>query len=398
MRSSFFLFAALCAAGLAAPSLASCPANNRYSFAFSSQATATLAYNTTYTYTATSTALGNQNFTLSMAQNGQTSQVAGGQTRPNISNSHNGGGTVNSLVMGGVFGGRTASITGTTNRVVATFTFPVAVRDVTFTLHDIDFANNQFRDWIRVAGIDGANSYTPGITTPWGQVNGSGGTFTNASSSLKLGPNATAPASAIDEAVGVSISNNNSTTGTFTATFAQPVRIVEIRYGNYPYQTGENTTGEQATAISDITYCPMPALTVTKAVTPWNDPVNGTTNPKMIPGGDVRYTITVANSNASNIDSADMGAITDLLASTLTFYNGDVDDGGPLTTNFDFNAGSSGLSFAAANLTYSNNGGTSYAFTPAAGYDAAVNGLRFAPTGTFAANSSYSISFRTRIK
>ena len=58
----------------------------------------------------------------------------------------------------------------------------------------------------------------------------------------------------------------------------------------------------------------------------------------------------------------------------------------------------SGLTFAAANLTYSNNGGTSYVYTPAAGYDTAVNAVRFAPQGTMAANSSFSIQFRVKIK
>ena len=82
----------------------------------------------------------------------------------------------------------------------------------------------------------------------------------------------------------------------------------------------------------------------------------------------------------------------------MSFYNGDIDDAGPLATNFEFVAGSSGLTFAAADLAYSNNGGASYAYAPAAGYDAAVNAIRLSPQGTMAANSSFSVKFRTRIR
>jgi hypothetical protein len=95
-----------------------------------------------------------------------------------------------------------------------------------------------------------------------------------------------------------------------------------------------------------------------------------------------------------------MGTImlTDPLPAATSFYNGDIDDAGPLATNFEFVPGTSGLTFAAANLAYSNNGGSSYAYSPAAGYDAAVNAIRLSAQGTMAANSSFSIRFRTRIK
>jgi len=55
------------------------------------------------------------------------------------------------------------------------------------------------------------------------------------------------------------------------------------------------------------------------------------------------------------------------------------------------------VTLTAANVTYSNNGGTTYTYVPAAGYDPAVNRLRFAPGGTMAANSSFTIKFRARI-
>jgi hypothetical protein len=82
----------------------------------------------------------------------------------------------------------------------------------------------------------------------------------------------------------------------------------------------------------------------------------------------------------------------------VTFLNGDIDSAGPLTNNFEFVPGASGLTFAAGNLSYSNNGGASYAYTPAAGYDPLVTAIRLNPQGVMAANSSFTLRFRARIK
>ena len=44
------------------------------------------------------------------------------------------------------------------------------------------------------------------------------------------------------------------------------------------------------------------------------------------------------------------------------------------------------------------NGGGSYAYSPASGYDAAVNAIRLAPQGTMAPNSTFTIRFRAQVK
>lgn len=375
---------------------AACPAANQYNFLFNNQAAATLSYTGSYTYTATSTALGNQNFTVSFLSNGQSSNVAGGVTMPAINTLINDDNASRFLVVGGIFSGRTTDVSTNTRVVVTTFTFPTAVRDVTVTASDIDFTANQFRDWFMAIGRNGANSYVPGIVTPYGQANNTG-PYTNTSSSLTLGPASTPGTVTASQAVGTGTSPNTDTTGNVTISFPQPVTSIELRYGNYPFTTGENTTGQQAIGFKGVSWCPMPSLSFAKTSTPYSDPQNGTTNPKLIPGGDLLYTLTVTNSNSSPIDMS-TAVLTDPLPAGVTFYNGDIDDSGPLTTNFSFDAGTSGLTFAAANLTYSNNGGTSYAYSPSAGYDASVNALRFSPQGTMAANSSFSIQFRARIK
>ena len=85
------------------------------------------------------------------------------------------------------------------------------------------------------------------------------------------------------------------------------------------------------------------ALTVTKTSVVISDPLNGTTNPKAIPGATIEYCIIV--SNAAGSAAASSVAINDPLPSTVTynstygiFLNGTVTSG---TCNFDGTAGGS---------------------------------------------------------
>lgn len=384
----------LLACAALAPTHAACPAANQYNFSFAAQTAATLSYASSYTYTGVSTALGNQNFTVDWTTDSVASSIVSSQQTPAISNLITDGVAARNLVVGGTFTGRTPNDFAT--RFIATrLTFAVPVRDLTFQLNDIDLStSSQFRDWLRVTGFNGAANYNPALATPHG-TNNSGGPLTNASSSMTLGPTTTPYTITVREGLGVGSSGNNANTGTVTASFVQPVTQVEIRYGNY---VDGGPTGQQGIGLQSITWCPMPAVTMAKSVAPWSDPQNGTTSPKLVPGGDAIYTLTVSNANASSLATAELPAITDVLASTLTYFNGDIDDTGPLTTNFEFLPGSSGVTLAPAGVGYSNNSGASYGYTPSAGYDAAVNALRFAPGGTMAANSSFQIKFRVRIK
>ena len=374
--------------------LADCPSANRYNFSFANQTAATLSYSSSYVYTATSTALGSKNFTVSWTTDGVASAAAGGVNLPAISNLVTDGMAAQNLVIGGVLTGRTSSITGSTRVIVTKFTFATPIRDFTMQLNDVDYAFDAFRDWLHVSGVNGSSTYVPTLSSPAGN-NNSGSASTATGSSVYFGPSANPPASA-SEFGGLSESVNNSTTGTVNLVFPQPVTEVRIRYGNYALQSGETQTLQQAYGVQSISFCPVPQLTVTKSATPAS---SDATSPDRfhIPGADVVYSLTVSNSNSSPVDMGSL-QLTDLLPSTLTFYNGDIDDAGPLTGNFEFTPGSSGLTLAAANLAYSNNGGSSYTYAPAAGYDGSVNGLKFQPQGSMAANSSFTIRIRAKIK
>lgn len=394
------MFLVLLGLPCAAPGLASCPTTNQYSFSFGSATAATLAYGTTYTYTATNGNSQSQTFTMKTTANGLSVSTLNTGTAnvqlPAINNLITDGTVTNNLVIGGTFAARTASIKGTTNLLSTVITFATAIRDFTVQVNDIDYTNNQYRDWLYITGSNGASSYVPTITTPFGS-NNTGGATTATNSTLALGPASTPyTGETANEGIGTANNPNNANGGTVTASFAQPVTSITINYGNYPLQTGETVTGQQAYGIQSISFCPVPSVTMTKTSAPF---ITDTTNPLShnVPGADIIYTLTVTNSNSSPVDASTL-VLTDPLPSTVTFYNGDIDGTGPLTTNYNFSAGSSGLTFSSANLTYSNNGGTSYAYTPATGYDTAVNAIRLAPQGTMAANSSFSLQFRVRIK
>jgi uncharacterized repeat protein (TIGR01451 family) len=392
---------ALCAAGvglfMAGPAHAVCPATNQFNYTFATATAATLNYASTYSYTAINGLGQSQAIGVSFISNGTNSTVVGGQQMPAITTLINDGGTTNrNLVIGAIFAGRTADVAVNTRIVAAVFTFPTPVRDFTVQINDVDFTVNQFRDWLMVTGTNGPLSYVPSLTTPFGQSNATGGTRTNPSSSQALGATTTPVTITSSQSVGTGASGNNANTGTITASFAQPVTRIEVRYGNYPLQTGETATGQQAIGIQAISFCPMPQLSFAKTSVPF---ITAAADPRRFnaPGSDVIYSLTLTNSNSSPIDLNQV-ILTDPLPAQVSFFNGDIDDAGPLTTNYEFVPGTSGLTFAPANLTYSNNGGTSYAYTPVAGVDPLINAIRLNPQGTMAANSSFTLRFRARIK
>jgi uncharacterized repeat protein (TIGR01451 family) len=136
-------------------------------------------------------------------------------------------------------------------------------------------------------------------------------------------------------------------------------------------------------------------LVVTKTSAVLSDGVSAT-NPKAIAGARIQYTITVQNTGNLAVDANSI-VITDPFPPDFT-----MDASTPMTMN----VGSSGL--AAFNqgtmVTYSSqvSGGTPYTAPLGTGYNSAITGLRFQPSGTMAAAtvsgpSSFSFTFTGRI-
>lgn len=144
-------------------------------------------------------------------------------------------------------------------------------------------------------------------------------------------------------------------------------------------------------------------LQIQKTSTVVSDPVNGTTNPKAIPGAVVQYTITVTNIGTGPVDSGTV-IVTDPLPTTVSMY---VAGASPVT--FTDGTPSSGLTMTSTNVTYTKatGGGTPFTYTPVAngsGYDANVTGIRIAPQGIMNAATpagqlpNFSVTFKATIK
>lgn len=387
-------FFALLAASLlfAQPAVAACSAANTYVFNFGAQAAATLSYTGSYTYTASNTLGATRTFTTSFGTNDLSTSTINGTQMPAIGTTFSGAAGGRTLNVGGTLSGRTASITANARTMRVTFTFAQPIRDLAMNVHDIDFGANQFRDWLHVSGASSAGTYVPAMSSPYGNNNGTGAR-TATGSSLRFGSSTTPYALSGSEALGVGDSSNTGAdTGDVNIGFAQPVTSVTLRYGNYPFTSGESSTGQQGFGISTISFCPMPSIAVDKSSAPY-----ATTGADRFnaPGSDVVYTITATNSGGSPVDTSTL-ALADALPAGVTFYNGDFNPLLPGSGPIEFTPGTSGVTMTGG-TAYSNNGGTSYVYTPASGYDANVNAIRFVPTGGMAANSSFTIRFRARI-
>ncbi|PZQ23750.1 MAG: hypothetical protein DI569_03270 [Sphingopyxis macrogoltabida] len=145
-------------------------------------------------------------------------------------------------------------------------------------------------------------------------------------------------------------------------------------------------------------------LAITKTSAAFSDPVNGTANPKLIPGALATYTISVT-APAGTQPSADSVFVTDILPANLALFVGAYAPGpGPIR----FTAGSSGLTYSFASLAsasddiaFSNNGGASFTYVPvpdADGVDANVTHVRINPKGSMAAGSNFTVNLRAQVK
>jgi hypothetical protein len=178
---------------------------------------------------------------------------------------------------------------------------------------------------------------------------------------------------------------------------------------SYPTISAANATSTAATGITQATGFGVfvignrisPSLTVLKTVAAYSDPVNGTTNPKFIPGAIAQYTIIAINSGGPA--DKDSTFITDPIPANTLLYNSPV--------SFTQGTTSSTLTYnPATDLSYSNNGGSTWVATPS--YDPItgcnttappITNIRINPKGTFygsaiAPNPSFQLTFRVCVK
>jgi hypothetical protein len=137
-------------------------------------------------------------------------------------------------------------------------------------------------------------------------------------------------------------------------------------------------------------------LTLVKTSSVISDPVNGTSNPKAIPGAIVRYAILVTSTGTIPVD-ANSVLLVDALPSQMIVGNA-------AAPSFTQGSPTSGLTFTAGtDIRYSNAAPapTTYAgctYTPVAAYDPAVKFVCINPKGTMAASSGTPPSFTISIQ
>jgi hypothetical protein len=145
-------------------------------------------------------------------------------------------------------------------------------------------------------------------------------------------------------------------------------------------------------------------MAIAKTSAAYSDPVNGTTNAKLIPGGFADYSLTVT-APAGTSPTNNSVIVTDAIPANLSLFVGTYAPGpGPVR----FTAGSSALTYSFASLAnstddleFSNNGGASWTYVPTAdanGVDAAVTHVRVRPKGAMTPGSSFTINLRALVK
>lgn len=135
--------------------------------------------------------------------------------------------------------------------------------------------------------------------------------------------------------------------------------------------TGNNT------ASATVTVVPVPVLAMMKFSVVTRDPVNGSSQPRRIPGAWVTYTVKVENTGFGNAETME---ITDLLPEAVTFFTGDF--AGPGNGPVSFTPANSGLSYDfATDLELLD--GNDDPLLPNGDFDPAVERVRVSPQGTF---------------
>lgn len=136
-----------------------------------------------------------------------------------------------------------------------------------------------------------------------------------------------------------------------------------------------------------------PNLVVVKSVSVVSNPVEGTTNPKALPGAKMRYSILITNQGKGPVDNNQL-VVTDAIPANTTFVVGSVTGSG---------AGSGVSNLAPGDISYSNDGGSTWTYTPSGTTDPNVTNIKFSPQGSMLGKTdtttpAYTITFDVQIQ
>ena len=261
------------------------------------------------------------------------------------------------------------------------------------------FTNSRIAQLVRLAKLwSGATTgHSASATTSGGTVNAS---FSSTAPTAATGTQVTMRAGDI-----VTLPAENYGGGAAAALYNASIECT----GGSPLAsgaTGRTLTIQPSTAATICTYrnAYVLPLAIVKTSVASSDPVNGTTNPKLIPGGFADYSLTVTTPPGTAPTNNSV-IVTDAIPTNLGLFVGTYAPGpGPVR----FTPGGSGLTYGftslsstADDLEFSNNGGASWTYAPtgnANGVDANVTHVRVRPKGSMAPGSSFTITLRAMVK
>lgn len=143
-----------------------------------------------------------------------------------------------------------------------------------------------------------------------------------------------------------------------------------------------------------------------------SDPVNGTTNPKAIPGAIIEYILQAKNEGGGIADNNSI-QLTDAIPNNTALYVNDISGAGTGPIRFIDGSPSSGLSYnfnslssTTDHLSFSNNNGINYNYVPSAdadGVDSNVTNVKMNTSGEFSAKTgttapNFQFLFRVRVQ
>ena len=188
------------------------------------------------------------------------------------------------------------------------------------------------------------------------------------------------------------------------------VNVLSVTAGSYN-NLPANVTGFGGNIINNATALltvGTPSLVFLKTVAVLNDPVNGTTNPKNIPGAEVLYTLQVTNTGAGLVD-LNTTVVNDPIHLNTDLFVGDLSGANTGPIQFVQGTPTSGLTwtYTAIDSTtddigfYTDSACTTLV-VPAAPYDTTVRCIRLNPKGVMAGvtagNPSFEMRFKVRVK
>ncbi len=207
-------------------------------------------------------------------------------------------------------------------------------------------------------------------------------------------------------AVGANTANITLTVAVAAAAGASVSNTASVNGTNFDNQNGnDNSTATTAILTG-------PSISLQKTTRTISDPVNGTTNPKAIPGALAEYTIVATNTGSSPADNNTI-TISDAIPNNTALYVNDISGAGSGPIRFVDGTPPSGLSYNftalnnnSDNLSFSDNNGVSFTYNPtpdADGVDTNVTNIRVTTLGQFLASGgsgdpSFSILFRVKVQ